>query len=326
MTSSQPPVVRTIRLGGLGLTIELPASLRRLRRRSGAGTPPAALPPIELPDQVPPIAATKQSPEVAIKQWHAPPEFWEQQAAADATDVAADDSLAAKVAAMSWYHTVDLPGGVVTDGIFDHRNLVAHYGLPASLAGRRALDVATFDGFWAYELERRGADVTAIDLPRVADLDWPAGMRDVFVRDGLDRDPSEGFYLASTALGSRVKLVKSSVYDLSPDSVGRFDFVHMGDLLLHLRDPMRALASVRSVTADGGTAHIVDAYEPSLAGRQAAQYEGGWNFCTWWVPSLDTFVQMVLDAGFSSVKIHRTFRANTDDGPGRWRAILIATA
>ena len=49
-------------------------------------------------------------------------------------------------------------GGVVTPGLFDHRPLVPQYGLPESLSGKRALDVATFDGFWAFELERRGAE------------------------------------------------------------------------------------------------------------------------------------------------------------------------
>jgi tRNA (mo5U34)-methyltransferase len=37
------------------------------------------------------------------------------------------------------------------------------------------------------------------------------------------------------------------VYDLSPDRLGTFDLVVCGSLLLHLRDPMRALEAVRSV-------------------------------------------------------------------------------
>ena len=41
----------------------------------------------------------------------------------------------------------------------------------------RALDVGTWDGFWAFEMERRGAEVTALDLDDERDLDWPADRR-----------------------------------------------------------------------------------------------------------------------------------------------------
>src|ERR1700730_2937290 len=57
-----------------------------------------------------------------------------------------------KVTDIDWYHTLDLGNGVVTPGYVDHRDQVDLYGLPASLAGKRCLDVATFDGFWAYEM------------------------------------------------------------------------------------------------------------------------------------------------------------------------------
>ena len=63
----------------------------------------------------------------------------------------------------TWYHTLELPGGDVTPGIFDLRPYVARYGIPERLDGMRALEVGTWDGFWAFELERRG--------PRAS---WPA--------------------------------------------------------------------------------------------------------------------------------------------------------
>src|ERR1700730_10047735 len=58
---------------------------------------------------------------------------------------------------VDWYHTLDLGNGVVTPGFVDHREQVAQHQFPASLAGKRCLDVATFDGFWAFEMEKRGA-------------------------------------------------------------------------------------------------------------------------------------------------------------------------
>ena len=87
-------------------------------------------------------------------------------------DQEGDDS----VAAAPWYHTIELPGGLVTNGVYDHRPLVPHYGLPENLSGRRALDVGTADGFWAFELERRGAEVTALDVERLSELDLPPAL------------------------------------------------------------------------------------------------------------------------------------------------------
>lgn len=282
------------------------------------------LPAIELPADTPSIRVERQDPLRWLEDWQAPAEHWEQQMVA--AEESAGGSLEARVAQRAWYHTIALPDGVVTPGLFDHRTLVPHYGLPADLSGVRALDVATFDGFWAFELERRGANVTAVDLPSVSELDWPAGMREAFVAKGLDRDPSDGFHLAAEALGSRVELVKSSIYELAPEALGRFELIHVGDVLLHLRDPVKALQQVRSVAADGAHVHVVDAFDPRLAGQHVAAYEGGWNFCTWWIPSLDLLAQMVLDAGFRDVAVHRTFRANTGDVAGRWRAVLVARA
>jgi len=57
---------------------------------------------------------------------------------------------------LSWYHSLELEPGYVTEGMFDLRPVVDRYGLPARMDGMRALDVGTWDGFWAFEMERRG--------------------------------------------------------------------------------------------------------------------------------------------------------------------------
>ena len=55
-----------------------------------------------------------------------------------------------------WYHTLELPGGIVTPGWFDLRGVVDRLPWP-DVRGKRCLDVGTYDGFYAFELERRGA-------------------------------------------------------------------------------------------------------------------------------------------------------------------------
>ena len=77
-----------------------------------------------------------------------------------------------------WYHTIVLGNGLVSKGAYDLRSVVDCYGIPKSLRGKEVLDVATGDGFFAFEMEQRGADrVVAIDVARVGDCDWTPRMR-----------------------------------------------------------------------------------------------------------------------------------------------------
>ena len=59
------------------------------------------------------------------------------------------DDLRRRVDAIRWYHTLDLPGGVVTPGEYDLRPTVARLPLPVDMTGMRALDVGSRDGFYA---------------------------------------------------------------------------------------------------------------------------------------------------------------------------------
>src|SRR3954447_11227693 len=232
--------------------------------------------------------------------------------------------LAAAIAEESWYHTIELPDRVVTDGRFDHRALVPYYGLPDVMSGMRVLDVGTGDGFWAFEMERRGADVVALELPRMRDRDFPAAAKR-FIGEARDGPPGHRFELARRALGSSVDLVRAPVYDLDPASHGTFDFVHVGDVLLHLRDPARGIAAIRSVTS--GVAHIADAADARMGGgahANLATYHGGWDSNIWWTPSLQTLAQMTVDAGFADVEAVGLYRLDIRGGPGVWRAILRA--
>jgi SAM-dependent methyltransferase len=117
---------------------------------------------------------------------------------------------------------------------------------PGPLAGLRCLDIGTMDGFWAFELERRGAgEVLATDVLDATRLDrFPA---DRLRGRAYRRDSERNFALAAELLGSRVELRDLSVYDLDPADVGEFDVVVMGYVLQMLRDPLRALEAVRRV-------------------------------------------------------------------------------
>jgi tRNA (mo5U34)-methyltransferase len=150
-----------------------------------------------------------------------------------------------------WYHTIELAPDLVTPGWYDIRRVVGELPMPASLAGKRCLDVATFDGFWAFEMERRGAsEVVAIDLLDLAEADWPPNaVPETVEAISRRKDAGRGFEIAKECIGSSVTRHELNVYDLDPDALGTFDFVFLGDLLLHLRDPVKALDRVRGVCA-----------------------------------------------------------------------------
>lgn len=205
-----------------------------------------------------------------------------------------------------WYHTVELGDGLVSRGVYDHRPIVDRYGLPESLIGKTALDVGTADGFWAFELERRGADrVVAIDVSTYGDFDWLPWIRESL---GARRANRLHFDLAHAMRRSRVEHQTCSVYDLAPDRVGTFDVVFCGSLLLHLQNPLRALVNIRSVT--GELAIIETGVEPELEpydrpwvvfGHREAEERLG-ETCVYWRFSTRGLREMMEYAGFSSTQ------------------------
>jgi tRNA (mo5U34)-methyltransferase len=225
-------------------------------------------------------------------------------------------TLADDVARFGWYHTLDLGGGVVTKGMFDHRPVLHRYLVPGDLSGQRCLDVATMDGFWAFEMERRGAvEVVALDLENPEQLDWPASLREATVKT-LDIEKGLRFDLAKRALDSRVQRELRSVYDLDTD-MGLFDFVFCGDLLVHLKDPITAVENIRKVCR--GSATIVNPttrYRFSRR-RPVAQLDGI-DYFQWWALSDEALVRMMYAAGFSRVETGKPFALPATSG-GPWR-------
>ena len=181
---------------------------------------------------------------------------------------ASGDSVWNRIRDVDWYHVIDLPGGIATPGRAGPPRRGGTYGLPPDMRGMRALEVATYDGFWAFEMERRGADVTAVDIASWADVNLPLRWR-----EGMGSEPQpatgDGFRLAAELLGSGVTRRIVSVYELRPDELGLFDVVFMSDLIQHLRDPQLALERVFSVMKPGGVLILAEEYSHRLA-----QYAG----------------------------------------------------
>jgi tRNA (mo5U34)-methyltransferase len=209
-----------------------------------------------------------------------------------------------------WYHAIDLAAGLVTPGHVDLRRTAAKV-LPADLTGKRALDVGTFDGFWAFELEKRGAQVVAIDLDDVTGAEWPPHHRDHYIEVARERnvDLGRGFRLAAEALGSSVRRVECDVYDLTPaDLGGPVDIAFIGALLVHLRDPVKALERVRDALAPAGDLYLLETVclrDTLLSPRTPkARFEPVYTPFNWWRPNALALRSWLTVAGFSELR-HR---------------------
>jgi tRNA (mo5U34)-methyltransferase len=223
-----------------------------------------------------------------------------------------NDSLRSRVDAHAlWYHTMELAPGLVTPGWFDLRPIVERLPWP-DVRGLRCLDVGTFDGFLAFELERRGAaEVVCTDLADERQWDWPPDTRAQGPSrlEALVPQRGQGFEIACDAYDSRVERIELSVYDLSPERVGRFDVVVCGSLLLHLRDPLRALEAIRSVCGRS----FLSAEEIRLGlstihrRRPLAELNGSGELLQWWVPNAAGHRRMVFAAGFEVVAAPRPY-------------------
>jgi tRNA (mo5U34)-methyltransferase len=313
---------RSVSYRNFGLSVTVPervaAAARRLRGAAQAETGLRYL------DPVPAVTVKDRDPAHSLDFRDIADEEGSRQQ--ELVGPGGDDELSRQIKSQTWYHTIELPGGVVTPGQFDHRPLLPRYGLPASLDGKRALDAATFNGFWAFHLEKLGADVVAIDLDDPAEWDFPEPVRKELISRGPREPIGTGFEIAHKALNSKVQRVSRSLYDLDPEVDGSFDLVHCSDVLLHLREPLRALERLRGVcSGDLLLTDVID--DDAKPGRYGPtmQYLGGWDDVNWWIPSLDVLVQLVIDAGFRDVRVTSVFNLpKTYEAEGYWRATLTA--
>lgn len=245
-----------------------------------------------------------------------------------AVDTAQPGDLAEQVSATPWYHTIEIAPGVVTPGHIDWRKDVKRI-FPDDLSGRRTLDVGTFDGFFAFSMEARGASVVAIDLPEIRSAEWPPLNRPALeaTKTEWDLELGRGFAVAARALDSRVHRVPCNVYDLTPEIIGGpVDMAFVGSILLHLRDPVRALQNVLAALKPGGEAMVLEPFslrDTILSPRRAAaHFEPLVTQMNWWRPNLACLAGWLLAAGFVDVRRHGLYRPPARAGMKQWHAVM----
>lgn len=209
-------------------------------------------------------------------------------------------TLAERVDAIAWYHTFDLPGGITTPGLYDHREVVHRLPLPADLSGRRCLDLASSDGFFAFEMARRGAaEVVSVDLDDQTQSDFQGDPPEETRALGTGR-ANQAFGIVREATGLDVQRLDLNLYDVAPEAVGGvFDVVFMGNVLLHVRDPHLVLERVRSVTAGRFLSFEMINLALTLSRPltpTASLWEG--DHARWWTPNVAAHRRMLRASGF----------------------------
>jgi SAM-dependent methyltransferase len=184
-----------------------------------------------------------------------------ERAVADLLPVGADPESARRVLGRVplWFHTFALNAehGLYTPGVArDHRYRIPV--LPASFEGLRVLDVGTFDGFYAYLAEHRGAArVLAVDNEQY--VGW------VRARWGVTLEGGEGFRAIGALLGSRVEYRRGDALAVT-GADERFDVVFCFGILHRVENPLGLLRRLGGLLSPGGRV-LVETYGISGDGR-----------------------------------------------------------
>ena len=182
------------------------------------------------------------------------------------------------------------PGGRIIPGFLTLEQLRERYDsflLPPDLTGKRVLDVGTWDGWFAFEAERRGAEVVAVDLVE-----------------------QENFHYAHRALNSKVHYVLADVYEIPRLGLGRFDYTLFLGVLYHLRHPSLALDTVCGLTKETAIvdSFVIDGDDRAHVGSPIPWMEFyetdelGNNLDNWVGPTLDCLFSLCRSAGFARVE------------------------
>jgi len=193
-----------------------------------------------------------------------------------------------ELAALGWYHSIELPDGSVIPGLQSIETLrerIARFPIPQDLRGKRVLDIGCWDGWFSFEMERRGASVVAVDSAR---------------------QPT--FFEAKRLLNSKVEYLVEDVCHLSAREIGYFDIVLFFGVLYHLKHPLLALEKVCELTRDFACIETVVIDDPPQPGAiplvefyETTELAG--QFDNWCAPNTPCLLAYCRTAGFVNPRL-----------------------
>lgn len=216
-----------------------------------------------------------------------------------------------------FYHTVELPGhGVIDQGLgWDLRGRFSDYLGNIDVKGKTFLDVGAASGYISFEAEKQGAIVTSFDLdtglrrqpvPKQSVGDLKSFLEQ---SEAMYKQIKNSYWLSHAALKSKAKVFYGNIYQF-PDDFGPFDIVFLGQVLVHVRDPIGALINAASVCED----HLVitegsfDSEQPLAVFLSAPESQ---NFDAWWHLSTKLYHDILEILGFEVVSITKHVYSDT---------------
>jgi hypothetical protein len=145
-----------------------------------------------------------------------------------------------------WYHTVELPGGRVIEGSWDLRGNEHQYVGGVAVRSQEILELGPANGSMTFWLEAQGARVTSFEVgydcfielvPAVDGSDMKSA-QDQLMRHTLRSN--NAWWLQHRLRESTARIAYGDIYNL-PSDLGRYDIAFLASILLHLREPYRAL-------------------------------------------------------------------------------------
>lgn len=191
-----------------------------------------------------------------------------------------------ELAQLGWYHSIELPDGRVIQGLQTIGQLeerIARYPIPEDLTGKRVLDIGAWDGWFSFEMERRGASVVAVDSSKQNTL--------------LE---------AKKLLNSKVEYIVEDVCRLSPRDIGYFDIVLFFGVLYHLKHPLLALEKVCELTTEMACIESLVTDDSPNAIPLMEFYEStecAGQFDNWAGPNTSCLLAFCRTAGFARVEL-----------------------
>jgi len=217
----------------------------------------------------------------------------------------------------------------------EHRNNFEALALP-DLTGKSVLDIGGWDGFFAFEAERRGAArvgvvdhyMWSLDIPGVmaywsqcmaaGDTPKPYHETEFWQPDTLPG--KRGFDVAREALDSRVEEFVVDFMSCDLDLLGSWDVVLYLGVLYHMEDPLRALRRLAGVTGELAVVETEAVVIPGL------EHDALWRFfpgaelngdvSNWWAPNANALLGALRAAGFASAVQVSGSSEGLADAPG----------
>ncbi len=195
---------------------------------------------------------------------------------------------------LGWYHAFRFEDGTEFPGVLPVEVSQHRYSLfpiPHDLTGKRLLDIGAWDGWFSFEAERHGAEVTALDMVKV-----------------------ENFHIAHRKSGSKAKYIECDLFEIPQMGLGKFDYVFFLGVLYHTKYPLLALEIVCGLTLEVAIveSYVTDAADwrehreeiPVLEFYEADELGG--QLDNWCGPTVGCLIAMCRAAGFARVEMLET--------------------